>query len=82
MNECAIADADLIEHGTTSIPSVLNEPDEIEAARSPSRWTTSANASKSAAVYCVSSSIVWRAWLDITKCTSTSGTSASAWSVP
>jgi hypothetical protein len=33
----AIADALLMEHGITSIPSVLNEPDEIDAPRSPSR---------------------------------------------
>ena len=32
------ADAVLIEHGMTSIPAVLNDPDEIDAARSVSRW--------------------------------------------
>ena len=38
-----MADRLLMLQGITIIPSVLKEPDEIDAARFSGRWTTSAN---------------------------------------
>src|SRR5271170_8144014 len=79
LNEYAIDDAVLIEHGMTTMPSVRNEPLEIEAARSDSRCTTSASFSKSDAFWAgISSEIVSGACLDRTRCVSTSEVALSA----
>jgi hypothetical protein len=60
-----------IEHGATTMPIVLNEPEEIGAARSPIAWTTSARLRTTAGFRSVSSANVTSAARLMTRCVST-----------
>src|ERR1700756_2206444 len=59
--------------GTTTIPSVKNDPEEIGAVWSSHEWTTSAKPATSRADNPVSRWMVARAHRDSTKCVCTSG---------